>query len=257
MTLHTASLKLRLAESEADLIAALRLRYRVFVEELGGTGPLVDHAARLERDHFDPFADHLVLVDDARPAGDHVVGVYRLMTEAGSLAAGQFYTDNEFDLAPLRATGRRLLELGRSCVDVEHRTGAAMFHLWTGLAHFVKAHDIEILFGVASFHGTDLDKLAQPLSLLHHRHLAPPALRVAARPPGARAMNLIPERALDRRSAMVAVPQLIKAYLRLGGVVGDGAWVDDAFNTTDVCLIMDTARMNAKAAGVYTQGAPS
>ena len=39
---------------------------------------------------------------------------------------------------------------------------------------------------------------------------------------------------------------VIKAYLRLGGFVGDGAWIDREFNTTDVCLVMDTARMSGK-----------
>ena len=50
---------------------------------------------------------------------------------------------------------------------------------------------------------------------------------------------------------MVQMPALIKAYLRLGGVVGDGAWRDDAFNTLDVCLVMDTARMKAQHRAFY------
>jgi L-ornithine Nalpha-acyltransferase len=49
-------LSLRLATSDADRRAAERLRYEVFVAELGGDGPLVDHDARLERDRFDPFS---------------------------------------------------------------------------------------------------------------------------------------------------------------------------------------------------------
>ena len=93
-----------------------------------------------------------------------------------------------------------------------------MHVMWRALADHVAARGIEILFGVASFHGTDLQALAAPLSLLHHRHLAPPALRVRARPPGAAPMNLVAEDALDRRAAMLAVPALIKAYLRLGGL---------------------------------------
>jgi putative hemolysin len=59
------SYSLRLATEPADLQGAQRLRYRVFVQELGAEGPLVDHDARLERDEFDPFFDHLILVKDA------------------------------------------------------------------------------------------------------------------------------------------------------------------------------------------------
>ena len=125
-----------------------------------------------------------------------------------------------------------------------------MHALWSGLAEYVVAHRIDILFGVASFHGTDIHKLAAPLSLLHHRHLAPALLRVRAHEAAFQSMNLIEEQNLDRAAAMVQVPSLIKAYLRLGGCVGEGAFVDHAFNTTDVCLIMDIAQMNARQAKI-------
>lgn len=253
MTDDTSQFQVRLASGEADLMAAQRLRYRVFVEELGGDGPLVDHGARLERDEFDAVNDHLVLVDlrrDPRTA-DHVVGAYRLLRHDRAAAFGRYYCDGEYDLGPLRASGRRALELGRSCVDAGHRGGPGMFLLWNALADYVLDHDIEILFGVASFHGTDPQALKMPLSWLRHHHLAPPALRVRAR--AYQDMDLVAPECLDRRAAMVAMPALIKAYLRLGGFVGDGAFIDHAFNTTDVCLLMDTGAMSARHKGFYTR----
>lgn len=249
---HMPVFQTRLARDDADLKAALRLRYDVFVRELGGDGPLVDHDAQLERDRFDPFYDHLVLVDETRPQGDHVVGVYRLMQAGGAARAGQFYCEDEYDLTPLRTANRRLLELGRSCLHRDYRGGTAMFELWSALARYVAAHDIDILFGVASFHGTDIAALAQALSLLHHRHLAPENLRVRAR--AFQPMDLIPADAIDRPQALRDTPALIKAYLRLGGCVGEGAFVDHAFNTTDVCLVMDTAQMNARQTALYAKG---
>jgi len=245
--------EVKLAESEAELLAAQRLRYRVFVQELGGSGSMVDHAGEFERDRFDPYFDHLILIDHSREvdALDRVVGLYRLMRGARAEAAGQFYSEDEYDLGPLRRSGRKLLELGRSCLLPAYRGGAAMYHLWNGLAGYIDAHDVEILFGVASFHGTDVADLAQPLSLLYHRHRAPKSLRVRSK--SFQNMDLIDEVDLDRRAAMMQVPALIKAYLRLGGVVGDGAYIDRAFNTTDICLIMDTARMNAKRRKIYAR----
>jgi putative hemolysin len=247
---------LRLARDSRDLKAAQRLRYHVFVEELGADGPLVDHAARLERDAFDPLFDHLLLIDNRRDPDslDDVVGVYRLLPCDRLGQGGRFYSEEEYDLAPLRDSGRRLLELGRSCVHRDHRGGAAMFHLWNGLADYVLERGIEILFGVASFHGTDIARLMPSLAYLHHHHLAPPALRVRAIGPGRQRMDLLPPEALDRRAAMSAVPALIKAYLRLGGFVGEGAFIDRAFNTTDVCLVMDTARMSDRHRSFYTRG---
>ncbi len=247
--------ELRLARDERDLLAAQRLRYEVFVAELGGSGALVDHERRLERDRFDPVFDHLVLIDTRRDAErlDHVVGVYRLLTDRGAAEFGRFYSEDEYDLDALRGTGRRLLELGRSCVHRDYRGGTAMFHLWNGLAEYVLDNGIEIMFGVASFHGTDVEALRMPLAYLHHRHLAPPALRVRVQPEHFQTMDLVPADAIDRRAAMVGTPALIKAYLRLGGFVGDGAFIDRDFNTTDVCLVMDTAQMSARHKGFYTR----
>lgn len=245
----TEAFSVRLAKDAEDIAAAQRLRYDVFVAELGGDGALVDHEARLERDRFDPFFDHLLVCDDSK--GGAVVGVYRLLRDDQAAVAGQFYSEDEYDLTALRTSGRRLLELGRSCLHRDYRGGAAMFHLWQGLAGYVLDHGIEVLFGVASFHGTDVDKLAEPISLLHHRHLAPPELRPKAR--AFQSMNLLAEDQIDRRRAMLQVPALIKAYLRLGGCVGEGAFVDQSFNTVDVCLVMDTARMTDRQRALYTQ----
>jgi L-ornithine Nalpha-acyltransferase len=253
MNTHDTPLTLRLADSPRDLMAAQRLRYSVFVQELGGDGQLVDHAARLERDDFDDIFDHLLLIDPARDASalDDVVGVYRLLP-GDRIGAGRFYSEGEYDLTNLRASGRRLLELGRSCVHAEYRGGTAMLLLWNALADYVLERDIEVMFGVASFHGTDVAMLREQLAYLYHHHLAPAALRVRAREDAFQRMDLVDPAALDD-TALTRMPALIRAYLRLGGFVGEGAWVDRAFNTTDVCLVMDTTNMSVKHRAFYTR----
>ena len=242
---------LRLVDDEAGRRAVYRLRYDVFVDELGGGGPLVDHDARLERDRFDPFCDHLALFDPALPPGEDAVAVYRLMRDDAAREGIGFYSAGEYDLTPLERSGRRLLEFGRSCVRPDYRGGEALFRLWKGLADYVDSHASEILFGVASFHGTDPAALAHPLSFLHARHLAPPDLRVRATGPAAQRMDLLAPEAIDRRRAVEAMPPLLKSYLRLGGMVGDGAWIDRQFNTVDVCLIVDAARLSNRAQQLY------
>ena len=239
----------KLAETKEELRAAQALRYEVFVQELGGDGALVDHDAKLERDRFDPYFDHMLAIDNSN---GQVVGVYRLLRGEQAEKIGQFYSDDEYDLMVLQNSGRRILELGRSCLHKDYRGGMAMYHLWNGLSQYVLSHKIEVLFGTASFHGTDIDALAAPLSLLHHNHLAPEDLRVRAKT--FQTMDLVPAEDLDRRAAMLQIPALIKAYLRLGGFIGDGAFVDHAFNTTDVCLILDTARMNERQRKIYGGG---
>lgn len=247
------SLILRLARDARDLRAAQRLRYEVFVQELGATGASVDHAAQLERDAYDAHFDHLLLIDTRRDPDllQDVVGAYRLLPPERVASAGGYYSENEFDLGELRASGRRLVELGRSCVHRDLRGGAAMFLLWNGLAEYVLERGIEVMFGAASFHGTDGAALAKPLSYLHHFHRAPVGLRVTARPEHRLDLAPLPQDQLTRAEAMAGIPPLIKAYLRLGGHVSDGAWVDQDFNTIDLCLVMDTARMSVKHRDFY------
>jgi L-ornithine Nalpha-acyltransferase len=179
------------------------------------------------------------------------VGAYRLIGDEAAKRAGGFYSESEYDLTALKRSGRSLLELGRSCLHRDYRGGTAMLRLWQGVADYVLGNGIEVMFGVASFHGTDIAPIAQSLSLLHHRHLAPPELRVRAREEAFQPMDLVPPDAIDRAAAMRATPALIKAYLRLGGCVGEGAYVDRDFNTVDVCLVMDTATMSAQARRRY------
>ena len=247
MTPGTPVFQTRLAASPSDVRAAQALRYSVFVEELGADGPLVDHVNGLEIDRFDEHSDQLILLDVARPGRDQVVGVYRVMDQAGAAAAGQFYSQSEYDLSALTSSGRTLLELGRSCLHPDYRGGAAMLHLWQALARVVQERNADVLFGVASFHGCDLDALAQPLSILARDHLAPEDLWV--RSVQYQDMKVCDD--IDRITAMKQVPSLIKAYLRLGGFVGDGAFVDREFNTTDICLVLDVARMNARQRSIY------
>ena len=252
MTRPNPSYRVDLAQTSDDLRAAQRLRYEVFVAELGGEGESVDHRARLEIDAFDAQAEHLLLRDMQRDPDDQVVGVYRLMTEDGAAQGPGFYSASEFDLSPLTGSGRSLMELGRSCLHASYRGGDAMFHLWSALARLVAERGIDLLFGVASFHGTDPDRYGAALSVLHRDHLAPPAVRVASRVP--EPMNRVAAADIDRLAALRDIPALIKAYLRLGGVVGEGAFVDHAFNTIDVCLILDSQNMPDRQRRIYARG---
>jgi putative hemolysin len=127
--------------------------------------------------------------------------------------------------------------------------------LWRGIAEYVFRHDIRLMFGCASLPGIDPGVLAPSLSYLHHYHLAPPSLRARALPHRYVEMNrLSPSEIdtetavaqIDARAVLAALPPLIKGYLRLGGLVGEGAVIDPQFNTTDVCIIVVTDRVTDK-----------
>ncbi|MEM9370667.1 MAG: GNAT family N-acyltransferase [Pseudomonadota bacterium] len=256
MRIDAGRFTVRLAGDEDDVRAAQRLRYRVFVEEMGATPTPEDAAIRRESDRYDPYFEHLLLIDNENKRADiekGVVGVYRLMRDSVARANIGFYGESEYDLSQLLSSGRKSVELGRSCVDVEVRGGAGMHMLWTGLGDYVNHHGISIMFGVASFHGRDLEPIAQALSYLHHNHLAPSDLRVRAIAERFVAMDILPPERVSRVEAMRQLPALIKAYIRLGGFVGEGAFIDHEFNTVDVCLLMDTVRMVDRYRDYYSR----
>ncbi len=247
MPMDSSRFEVRLARDEGEVLAAQRLRYEVFVEEMGAKPGAGAGKTRLEYDEFDPYFDHLLLIDKA--CDGKVVGAYRLMRDDMAARGVGFYGAREYDLGKL--AGRKLLELGRSCVARDYRSGVGMHLLWDGLGDYVIRHGVEVLFGVASFHGAKVEPLKAALTYLHHKYLAPEDLRVRSK--AYVSLDQMVWEQVDQRAALREIPALIRAYLRLGGFVGDGAYIDHDFNTVDVCLIMDTGRMVRRYRDYYAR----
>lgn len=230
----------RLATSPDEIREAQELRYKVFYEEYGATPTPQIKQERRDFDEFDTVADHLVVLarDPARPDRETIVGTYRLLRQEIAEKHGRFYSGDEYDIAPLLRSGQRLLELGRSCVLAEYRTRPILNLLWQGIADYITEHDLDLLFGCASFQGTDIEAIAPQLSYLHHFHATPEDLRPVALPERYVDMNLVPKEEINERRAFAALPPLIKGYLRLGASIGEGAVIDAQFNTTDVCIVV-------------------
>ncbi len=248
--IRAGELAVTLASSASMIDAAQRLRYQIFYEEMGGTPPSQVAREKRDFDQFDEVFDHLLVLDYERPPGpEQVVGTYRLLRRDAMTALGHFYSETEFDITPIKQFKGQILELGRSCVHPEYRNRAVMQLLWRGIGAYVSMYDIQLMFGCASFAGTDPDQHAMGLSYLHHFHLAPTSLRARALEHMYVNMNRIPMDQLDAKEAFASLPPLIKGYLRLGGYIGDGAILDHQCNTTDVCIIVQTDLITEK----YTQ----
>ncbi|WP_419903078.1 GNAT family N-acetyltransferase [Kiloniella sp.] len=241
------SLTIRLAETEQEVLAAQRLRYDIFYRENSAQPTLEMESSGRDFDSFDSFCDHLLVFDKELGEGpEAVVGTYRVMRREGAKARGQFYSVDEFDLKRLLDFKGEILELGRSCINANYRRGSTMQLLWRGIAQYVFHFDIKYMFGCASLQGIDPDQLKLPLSYLYHNHLADPEICPKALPDRYSSMNLMSADKVDPRIALRELPPLIKGYLRLGGVVGDGAVVDEQFGTTDVCVIVETSGVTDK-----------
>jgi putative hemolysin len=221
-----------------EVLAAQRLRYRVFVEEMGARiSPPAGMPPGHDVDVHDRFCEHLlVYAEGGADDPPRVVGTYRVLTPDAARRCGGLYCDREFDLGRLDRWRARMVELGRSCIDADHRTGGAILLLWSTLARFMVDNRLDLMIGCASVPMRDGGHAAASLwHRLRQGCLAPEECRVAPRLP-------LPVDELDG-SLDVEPPPLIKGYLHCGAqLLGAPAW-DPDFGTADLPMWLDLARL--------------
>ena len=246
----------RLARNGQEIVTAQKLRYRVFYEELNAKPDLASAQSRRDADRFDEFCDHLVVVHKA-PGSEggqfsiddgEMVGTYRLLRQSVAEQNGGFYTQSEFDIAPLLAAkpDLKFLELGRSCVLKQYRTKPVVELLWQGIWNYVRQHELHVMLGCASLEGADQKVHASTLDFLARNCAAPPEWRVRAVPQHYIEMKSAAGNVADAKAALKALPPLIKGYLRLGCYIGEGAVIDTQFNTIDVLIILPVSQINPR-----------
>jgi putative hemolysin len=229
---RTSGYTMLIADDAAQVEAAQRLRYDVFAGELAAT--LQTSAPGRDVDEFDAVCDHLVVRDDATGA---VVGTYRMLPPGRS---AERYGDTEFDLSALDPLRDVLVETGRSCVHPDHRTGAVINLMWTGIARYLRLHDKRWLGGCASVSLEDGGATAATVwSKVTAKHLSPPRMRVDPRRPW-------PVDAVAPPVPPAAVPPLLRAYLRLGAWVCGPPAHDRDFDVADFYVLLSTDRIDPR-----------
>ena len=245
------SLEVRLAQSARDIRQAQRLRFKVFYGEMAATPDASALLFRRDRDVYDRACDHLIVLDHgAGPTGaaPRVVGTYRLLRQAVAERHAGFYSAREFDIGPLLEahSGKRFLELGRACVLAPYRTKRTVELLWQGIWAYARRHQIDVMIGCACLEGTDIGRHTLPLAFLHHHARASQEWQASARPGLYVGMDRMERDEVDARKALQALPPLLKGYLRLGAMIGDGAVIDHRFGTTDVLVILPVERISQR-----------
>lgn len=216
-----------------EVRAAQRLRYQVFVEEMGARlTPAAGTPPGHDADSFDRHCEHLLVrTSENRHAPGRVIGTYRVLTPWAARRAGGLYSDGEFDLSPLQGLRNGMVELGRSCVDPGWRSGGVILALWAALGEFMQRNALHTMIGCASIGMRDGGHVAASLwQRLRQTHLADAALQVQPKLP-------LPVAHLEQHHEVEA-PALIKGYLRCGArLLGPPAW-DPDFNTADLPMMM-------------------
>jgi putative hemolysin len=224
-----------LARSRGEILDAQRLRYRVFAEELGAR--LETRIPGVDQDLFDPYCEHLVVRDED---SDRIVGTYRILPPEAARRVGAYYSEGEFDLTRLQHLRSRIVEVGRSCIDPDYRSGAVIALLWNGLAQYMRDNGHEYLIGCASIGMADGGHNAASIYAQMGGQMSPPEYRVFPR-------CRLPLEHLDI-NARAELPPLLKGYLRAGAYVcGEPAW-DPDFNTADLLLLLPMSRVESRYA---------
>jgi len=225
------ALSVGLAINEREILSAQKLRYQVFAEELGAR--LSTKTPGVDQDIFDPFCEHLVVRNDDT---GQIIGTYRILSPENAKAIGSYYSETEFDLTRLQHLRSRMVEIGRSCVHPDYRTGATITLLWSGLAKYMLQNGYDYLIGCASISMADGGHAAASIFNNLQEHLSPIEYRVFPR-------FALPIHSL-RNDLDASVPPLIKGYLRAGAYIcGEPAW-DPDFNTADLPILMPMSRMS-------------
>ena len=230
-----------LAQTESEILEAQKLRYRVFADEMGAR--ISTRIPGVDRDHFDAFCQHLIVRDEAQ---GRIVGTYRILTPEAARRIGGYYSETEFDLTRFHHLRSRLVEIGRSCIDAEYRSGAIITLLWNGLAQFMTQHGYDYLMGCASIGmGDGGHNAANLYRKLRPEQIASPEYHVFPR-------NPLPVAALVNDSP-AEMPPLLKGYLRAGAqICGAPAW-DPDFNTADLLIMLDMNRVDQRYARHFVE----
>ncbi|MFT4045537.1 MAG: GNAT family N-acyltransferase [Solimonas sp.] len=232
--------EVRFAETPAEILETQKLRYRIFAGELGAqiNRAFEGGAEGIDHDQYDPFCRHLTVrnVDT-----DRIVACTRILTGERAPGAGGFYSAGEFDLAMLDSLPGRVMEIGRTCVAAEYRSGAVIAMLWQGIASTIVNEGYDYLFGCASIGLEDGGAAAHAiLDQIREQHMAPAWQHV--RP-------YIPLPAADRRATeKPKMPPLLKAYLSLGAKACGEAYWDRDFNCADVFMLLNVSDLNPRYA---------
>ncbi len=241
----------RIASCRDEVRQAQHLRYRVFK---AANEYVSCPIAALDEDRFDAVCDHLLIFDaKTEGAGAKVVGTYRLLRQEVAQAGTGFYSQDEYDVAGLldRHKNLKFMELGRSCVEADYRNKRTIELLWHSTWSYALHHSVDVMFGCASFAGTDPSRWAEEISYLCHHAPADGDWGITAAAGRGIAADMLPISQINPRMVLRKLPPLIKGYLKIGAMFSRQAVIDHHFGTTDLLIVLPISRISPRYLRYY------
>ena len=223
-----AQYAIRLARCLDEIRAAQALRFEVFNLELN-EGLAESFVTGRDEDPFDEVCDHLVV--EHRPSSN-IVGTYRLQTGTNAGNHFGYYSAREFEFHPFEPLRPKIIELGRACIQRQHRNLVVLGLLWKGIAEYAQRHDARYLLGCSSLSSQDPKVGASAYADLCRRHLAPIEFRTRALPAFDCPLDQLNAEASD-------IPKLLRAYLMIGAKICGPPALDRQFKTIDFLTLLD------------------
>ncbi|EMY77756.1 acetyltransferase (GNAT) domain protein [Leptospira weilii serovar Ranarum str. ICFT] len=237
-------LEVRIAENQLEIERTLALRYEVFNLELGEGLPQ-SAATRKDRDEYDRFCDHLIVVDKNRE--NKIVGTYRILRRSVAKQNLGFYADNEFDISKIYELHAETAEIGRSCVHPEYRDGSVISMLWAGLGAYMQKHNVRYLFGCGSIHHTDAQSANEIYAYLKDKDVLVRKEFDVTPLLGFEIPGFDPNYQVeDIKSVYKRIPALIKGYIRAGSKICGTPALDKIFKTIDFFILFDLRDIESK-----------
>jgi putative hemolysin len=234
-----------LLTTDRDLVdAAQRLRHQVFTSEPGFELKDDGHSGGRDADRFDEFCDHLLVREDT---SGELVGCYRMLPPPGAIAAGGLYTATEFDVRALDPLRPSLVEMGRAVVRDDHRNGGVVLLMWAGILAYLDRCGYDYVTGCVSVpvqggpDETPGTQIRGVRDFVRRRHASEFVVH-PYRP------VVVDGRGLEdiEPPARLAVPALMRGYLRLGArVCGDPAH-DPDFGVGDFPALLDKRQADVR-----------
>jgi len=229
----------RFAENEREVKEAQRLRFEVFNLELGEGLPEA-YEDKLDSDKFDVQCHHLLVIDKK---SDRVIGTYRMQTYGIAQKQNGFYTAAEFDLSSI--PGRILkesAEVGRACIDREHRNGRVLFLLWRGLAAYMNKMDVRYLFGCCSINSQNPEEAWEVMAYLRDKDLVHHEIKVDT----TQNFSCPVDETNIKYKEETELPQLFRLYMDMGARVCSPPAIDREFRTIDYLVLIDKENLDER-----------